>query len=107
MKVIQDGLHILVSGVINGGRIPLALLGLENAQQIHRIWTILDLALLLPAGTSLGEAKPKHHVNAFLEDRMHDWYIHNGELRYGAHSSESGEAVSILIQLVPNKIPNL
>ena len=107
MEIIKDGSHILVNGVVNGGRIPLTLLGIETAQQIHRLWTVLDKETLMATGAALNEVKPKHHVNAFLEDRMHDWYVHNGELRYGAHSSEPGETVTILLQLVPNKIPNL
>lgn len=32
--------------------------------------------------------KPLHHVNAFLEDRIHDWDIVNSTLRYYSRISE-------------------
>lgn len=31
---------------------------------------------------------PRHHVNAFLEDHIHDWDIENGKLRYYSRATE-------------------
>jgi len=55
---------------------------LEGITSIHRVWTLYthvekDKKPELPY-------QPQHHVNAFLEDRMHDWDFNEktGELRY-------------------------
>lgn len=109
-KITRDGNNILVYGVPNGGRIPLDQLGITESSEIKLLWTVLDEADLFIGFDSetgakiqrpLKDVKPRHHKNAFLEDRMHDWFIHQGELRYGAHSSEVGETVTILIELKP------
>lgn len=46
-----------------------------------RVWTLVD-----GVGEPTFEHKlpmvPKHHDNAFLEDHIHDWVMHNGSLRY-------------------------
>lgn len=38
---------------------------------------------------------PKHNHNAFLEDKMHDWNVRNGEFHYYSRISE-GEVYLLL-----------
>lgn len=33
---------------------------------------------------------PRHNVNAFLEDRIHDWDVRNGALHYYSRISQGG-----------------
>lgn len=33
---------------------------------------------------------PKHHLNAFIEDRTHDWDVRNGRLIYYSRVSSGG-----------------
>ena len=110
LQIIRDGRNLLIHGVKNGSRIPIRDLGVMDSNDIKRLWTVLNEAdLYIGYDTQTGakitvplsEAKPKHHQNAFIEDRMHDWWILNGELRYEAHSTEVGETVTILIELTP------
>ena len=64
--------------------------------QIERIWTILD------AKTILGPARkpqPVHHVNALVEDHIHDWNLTNDRLHYYSRTSEKGQWAKILIIL--------
>ena len=108
MDVERDGKNILVKGVTNGKPVPLKDIGLPEDVQIRRLWTVLDEESLFTAfnpqtgekyKVTLSNATPRHWVNAFIEDRMHDWWILNGHLRYEAHSSEKGKEVTLLIQL--------
>jgi hypothetical protein len=113
LEILREGSNILVRGVQNGGRIPLALLGITVSSEIKRLWTILreeDIYVAYDSQTGakvavpLKDARPKHWQNAFVEDRMHDWFIHAGELRYEAHSTEPGAVVTILIELTPEQL---
>lgn len=41
---------------------------------------------------------PKHHENAFIEDRMHDWDWSKGKLRYYSRVRDEKEPVTLFLQ---------
>ncbi|MFA6199083.1 MAG: hypothetical protein WC679_01590 [Bacteroidales bacterium] len=71
----------------NGDSFPL------GGIKIKRVWTIL-----VPNFTIKDE--PIHTVNAFLEDRWHDWYVSNDTFHSTFHSSALGETHNLLIEEV-------
>jgi hypothetical protein len=63
-----------------------------HGRKMKRVWLLLDEENFLASG---GVAK--HHVNAFLDDQMHDWDQHGDKFRYYAHSSAVDDVVDIII----------
>lgn len=72
--------------------------GKERTAANTRIWTLYmhsdsNVTPELPY-------TPQHHVNAFLEDYVHDWNHQNGTLRYGSRASE-GKVWILVEDLLP------
>ena len=61
-----------------------------KSNKVKRIWTILD------SNFKIGD-EPKHTVNAFLEDKWHDYYMVGNILHTTFHSSGLGELHTLLI----------
>ncbi|MNY85694.1 hypothetical protein D3C78_18940 [compost metagenome] len=83
-------LVIIVRDVINSSLTPLSKLGLAG-KKITRIWTIIN-------ETSLQKIGPIHNVNAFLEERIHDWRVHHDNLHFYGHSGRMGQAHDLFIE---------
>lgn len=62
-----------------------------KGKTIEQVWLLLNEESLMKLG------KAVHHVNAFLDDRMHDWEQKGDTLRYYAHSSGPGEVVDLVV----------
>lgn len=90
------GEHIILRGVKNSRK-------LHPLPETHRGRTISAVWLLLDEGHFLRNGDAQHHVNAFLDDRMHDWEQRGNELRYYAHSSAMGDVVDVIIFFAPVK----
>lgn len=71
--------------VVNDGRMRVPM-----ARKPHRVWLVLDKDDLVAYG-------PRHHRNAFLEDKLHDWDWRDGQFTYHAHTSERGETVELYV----------
>ncbi|MDD5149811.1 MAG: hypothetical protein PHC28_04935 [Flavobacterium sp.] len=63
---------------------------LKKSTKIKRIWTILDEEFTI-------NDIPKHNINAFLEDKWHDWHVNDMKLHTHFHSSSLGEKHRLLI----------
>lgn len=62
---------------------------------VHHVWTLYhhqdrDKPPELPF-------YPVHHKNAFSEDYMHDWNIHQGKFRYGSRVTD--EPVWVMVEM--------
>lgn len=84
--------HIIMRGVENTSHKRHPLPAEMHGRKIKRVWLLLDEAHFLK---SRGVAQ--HHVNAFLDDAMHDWEQREDTLRYYAHSSAPGDKVDVVI----------
>lgn len=54
-----------------------------------RVWTLFD-QMGKPDEPPTLPIVPRHHHNAFLEDFVHDWRIHDGRIIYGSRVTSGG-----------------
>lgn len=97
MPTNRPSTHLLLD-CINGADIPEPQVGVTGGMNIKQVWTVLVEDKLFD---DAGVPRPVHHVNAFVEDRMHDWTLRGGLFRYHAHSTEKGARVRVLVLLQP------
>lgn len=84
--------RIIVRGVANDSRTPVALDRSINPQKIFRVHRLVNEDLYLKIGTA-------HWRSTFLDDKMHDWDVRAGRFFYYAHSSEKGDVVDLVLEL--------
>jgi len=88
--------YLVLRSVQNNSAKLVELPASARGRQVHRVWLLYDEARFNAMG------KPAHHVNAFLDDRGHDWaLVQRGDstyLRYFAHSSAKGDVVDVLVE---------
>lgn len=81
--------------------------------EIQRLWTIYDEKRLWNSypkfdkntgeklqykNITIDELELIHHQGIFLEDKIHDWNIHNNKLDFYSRVVEQDEKVKILIE---------
>lgn len=88
--------YLVLRSVVNNSAKLVELPAAARERKVHRVWLLYDEAKFVAMG------KPAHHVNAFLDDRGHDWALVQREgktyLRYYAHSSAKGDVVDVLVE---------
>ncbi|PLS19055.1 hypothetical protein CVD28_01225 [Bacillus sp. M6-12] len=99
--------------IISGQKIDLLPSGIDlDKHEIVRLWTVYDEERMwtwkkfdtqtgerLERPSSLEEVELKHHEGIFLEDRIHDWNIRQGNLLdYYSRVVGQNEEVKILIE---------
>jgi hypothetical protein len=84
--------HIIVRGVTNDSRTPVALDPSIDLSKIARVHHLLDEKLYREIGTL-------HWRSTFLEDKMHDWDVRRGQFFYYAHSCEKGDVVDLVLEI--------
>ncbi len=85
----------IINNFVNGSIQSLSDLGLENVK-VKRVYTIIDESIL--DFTNLEELKLKHNQNVFLEDKVHDWDVINGQFKFYGHSGSKGDKHHLLIE---------
>jgi hypothetical protein len=88
--------YLILRGIENSSRILHPLPEEAKGRKIDRVWLLLDEVNFTANG---GVAA--HHVNAFLDDRLHDWEQRGEALRYYAHSSAPGDKVDLVVYFEP------
>lgn len=54
-----------------------------------RVWTLFD-QMEEPDNPPTLPIVPRHNVNAFIEDRIHDWDVHDGRIVYYSRVTPGG-----------------
>lgn len=88
----MKGDYVICRQVENNGSKRYALPAQYAGREVKAVWLLLNEKHFYD---SQGEAI--HHVNAFLDDRMHDWEQRGDFLRYYAHSSAKYDVVDVIV----------
>jgi hypothetical protein len=100
-------MRVIIRGVVNGSSQSLSELGLEG-RKIEKVYTIIDEEKLYKQfdpmsgkekTVDLEGAKLIHWRNVFVEDKMHDWDVHNGFFKFYAHSGNKGDKHDLLLEV--------
>lgn len=85
---------VILRGVENNTAKPFPLPAESVGRKVRRVWLLLDEGHLIRTGN------PVHHVNAFMDDHLHDWELtaDGKSLRYYAHSSAKGAVVDVVLE---------
>jgi hypothetical protein len=86
------GEHIILRSIENDSRIRHALPESHKGRKIRAVWLLLD-----EPDFTARDGEALHHVNAFLDDIMHDWNQRGDALLYHAHSSARGDVVDLVV----------